>query len=96
MLARPPVIGTSAEVLEAPLFVDPDRGGIPFAAGNPRDKDVVLSAGKLVDSLYIALAPIENPLTGPVVQVIEGQFAQNGVDGFHFLLVGCCIYACLA
>lgn len=67
MLARPPFIGTSTEVLEAPLYVDPDRGGIPFAAGNPRGKNIVLSAGKLVDSLHIALAPIENLLTGPVV-----------------------------
>jgi len=50
------------------------------------DKGAVLSAGELVDPLHIALAPIEDRLTGPVEQVIESHFAQNGPDGFHILL----------
>ncbi len=40
---------------------------------------------EVVDPLHIALSPIDNRPAGPVAHVLEGQFAQNGVDVFHLV-----------
>ena len=35
----------------------------------------------------MALSPIDNRPAGPVAHVLEGQFAQNGVDVLHCLFL---------
>jgi hypothetical protein len=42
---------------------------------------------KSTDTLHIRFSPTENGFSGPVVQIIEGHFAQNGINGFHFQLL---------
>jgi len=68
--------------------IDPHGRGVPFAAGDPCDKGIFLGPGELVDPFHIALAPIEDRLAGPVLQVIKVQLAQNSVDGFHRWFAG--------
>ena len=87
MLAWSPLVGTGAEVLKVAFLSDMDPSGIPLAAGYPRDKGVLMSTGELIDPLHIALAPIEHRPARPLMQVIEGQFLQNGADGFHYLFL---------
>lgn len=71
VLTRPPRIGAGAEVVEVTIRVDPDGRCVSFAAGDPGGKGIVLSAGKLIDVFHIVLAPIDDLLTGPVVEIIE-------------------------
>ena len=59
-VARSPGAGAGAEVFKTTLFLDTDRSGVPFGAGYPGDKGIVLSVGRLGDPLYITVAPIEN------------------------------------
>ena len=74
-------------MLEVTGIVYADRGSIPFATGYPCGKGVVLNAGERVDPLHVALAPIEYCFSGPVMEIIESQFLQDGVDGLHLLLL---------
>lgn len=87
MLARSPRIGAGAEVFAVAFFVDTDRSDISFAPGYPCNKGVVLGVGEPVDMLHMRFSPTENSFSGPVVQIIEGHFAQIGIDGFHFQLL---------
>ena len=87
MLTRSPRIGAAAEVFEVASFVDTDRSDISLASGYPCNKGVVPGAGELDDTLHIPFTPAENRFTGPVVQNIEGHFAQNRIDGFHSQLL---------
>ena len=83
MLAGAPLVRAGAQPLVLAVLVEMDQGGVFPRAAHPGDQFVVLGPPQPLHPVDVALAALVHPGAGPLVQVLIGQLAQQGADGFH-------------